>query len=376
MGSLDERVPALAAAQLSMLVSTGAIRTERSEFEVPYEGTPIYDLEGYVLFERARLDDRTSVDLAVAPELGAPVVAIVSGESWNPDALVEQAAAALGKYDPRASYDETRLVAYSLPKLAVQFLEGGREVALIECYTGAPIPEESRDDNFRRIPFRAELDEGLARRRAETFAEMLDVVPEDLRRVDRWTNVVRSDLEWVSVLAPRTQARDLHFSGRNSDHEVCFELRGQETNVWCVGASVQMVLDFYRYPYTQDRLATELGLGTKANPNGLPYSRDADVVMVLENMTGKSLNATMNSSPTFKEYKAEILANRPLISFVPGHSRSVAGFTETVSIFSGLNFRGLVVFDPWPPNAGVITRFENFTATTYRRTFTAKVTLA
>ena len=46
----------------------------------------------------------------------------------------------------------------------------------------------------------------------------------------------------------------------------------QGSNVRCVGASVQMLLDFYRYEYTQVRLAQELGLGTVSDPNGLPYS--------------------------------------------------------------------------------------------------------
>jgi hypothetical protein len=38
-------------------------------------------------------------------------------------------------------------------------------------------------------------------------------------------------------------------------------------------------------------------------------------------------------------------------------------------------YRGLLVYDPWPPNSGVIPRWENFDAQTYRRTFTARLTL-
>jgi hypothetical protein len=139
-----------------------------------------------------------------------------------------------------------------------------------------------------------------------------------------------------------------------------------------VAASVQMLLDFYRYEYSQVRLATELELGTLSNPNGLPYSRDGDVVTVIEAMSLNALDAAMNTSPTFGEFKSEINANRPLVSFVPGHSRTVAGYTHSfLSILGTPSFRGLLVYDPWPPNAGVITRWENFNATTYRRTFTA-----
>jgi hypothetical protein len=100
------------------------------------------------------------------------------------------------------------------------------------------------------------------------------------------------------------------------------------------------------------------------------------VVTVLENMSSHALDATMNTSPNFNEFRSEILANRPLISFIPGHSRTVAGYTRQNIVFWGMTpFRGLLVYDPWPPNAGVITRWENFDTQTYRVTYTARVTL-
>jgi hypothetical protein len=379
MGHLHERVPGIVAAQLALIGGAAGLREELHRATVPSEGTPVYDLDGQVLFERVRISETTYADLAVAPEFGHPLIAVTAGDWWEPERLVEQAAAALRKHKRKADcdYDTTRFVAYSFPKLAVQFLKGKEEVALIECFTGIPVPVGygDGDDNFTRLPFKAGLDRAVARRRTARFNEVLETVPAELRRLRRFNDRIRLDDDWVRPILTRTTHRDLHYSGRDADHNVCYELRGQETNVWCVGASVQMVLDFYRYNYSQDRLAQDLGLGTKANPNGLSYSRDGDVVLVLENLTNKSLTASMNTTPTFAEYKSEIRANRPLISFIPGHSRSVAGYTETTSLIRGLNYQGLLVFDPWPPNAGVITRYENFNATTYRRTFSAHVTL-
>ena len=119
-----------------------------------------------------------------------------------------------------------------------------------------------------------------------------------------------------------------------------------------------------------------LGLGTLANPNGLPYFRDGDVVTVIEAMTSNALDANMTLSPNWSEFRTEIRANRPLVSFIPGHSRTVAGYTRIGFAAFGLTpFRGLLVYDPSPPGIGVITRWENFDAQTYRRTFTAHVTL-
>lgn len=187
--------------------------------------------------------------------------------------------------------------------------------------------------------------------------------------------VVRLDSSAIDRLGLLVDSRTLHYSGRSGDHE-CFELRGQERSVWCVAASVQMVLDFYRYEYPQARIASELGLGTLTNPNGLPYSRDADVVTVLEQLTGKALDATMDTTPSFSEVRAEIRANRPVISFVPGHSRVVAGYTRSVLSVVGVGLNGFLVYDPWPPSSGAIVRWEDTGTTTYRRSFSAHITLA
>jgi hypothetical protein len=138
---------------------------------------------------------------------------------------------------------------------------------------------------------------------------------------------------------------------------------------------VQMLLDFYRYEYSQTRLAQQLGLGTPSNPNGLPYSQVGAVVTALHALTSNGLTATMLTNPTFGQFRGEIRANRPLISIVPGHARTVAGYTESylVPIFEQAPYRGLLVYDPWPPNAGVITRWENVATTIHQYAYTAQV---
>jgi len=127
-----------------------------------------------------------------------------------------------------------------------------------------------------------------------------------------------------------------------------------------------------RYTYDQVRLAQELGLGTLSNPNGLPYANVGQVVTVLEKLTSTSLNVTMHVNPGFNVFRDQIRENRPLISFVPGHSRTVAGYTRNlISIVNQLPYSGLLVYDPWPPNSGVITRWENFATQTYQYAYSA-----
>lgn len=380
--------------ELSYLALAGALpeRFERAGIALE-ESVPIYDLNGTELMRRVPLesskaDEGGHVDIAVHPALGEPVVSWSTDNAWNADRLREEGLKAAKRREiPEIDACEIRFVAYSFPKIALQFLSDGEEVAMLELETWEPVPPSSRRPNyeppadFERWSYLDELPDDHRHERQENYAERIRrwrefLPPEraELNRIDREAFARQIDFDLELERIPLHRSRELHYSTRDTDHEVCYEVRGQETSVWCVAASVQMLLDFYRYEYTQVRLAQELGLGTLSSPNGLPYSRDSDVVTVLEGLTCSALDADMNTSPTFAEYVAEIDANRPLISFIPGHSRTVAGYFRSFMSLPGQSaFRGLLVYDPWPPDTGVITRWENYDVTTYRRTFTAKV---
>ena len=346
--------------------------------------TPVYDLNGELLFQRVPLmQGKTALgfaDLAVHPALGEALLSSSVGGAWHPDALREAGRKAARKLGfKEAARAELRFVAYSFPKIALQFLLRGTEKLLLELFTWEPVPATQRGaryeppSNFERWSFLDEMPDDERAARTKRFHDRMYAWKDGLTRGPA-LEVIDSAvlLQALDLKRFLYASRELHYSTRNTDHFTCYEVRGQQTSVWCVGASVQMLLDFYRYQYTQVRLASELGLGTLASPNGLPYANDGDVVTVLEAMTCNALHATMNTSPNFAQFESEIDANRPLISFVPGHSRTVAGYTRSfLSILGAPSFHGLLVYDPWPPNAGVITRWENFNATTYRRTFTA-----
>lgn len=149
---------------------------------------------------------------------------------------------------------------------------------------------------------------------------------------------------------------------------------GSSTNVWCVAASVQMLLDFYRYTYEQTRIAAELGLVTLSSLEraalqpGWPGC-DGDRAAELERARRDHGTGHRRGTSLCKRF----WLNRPLISFVPGHSRTVAGFTQT-ELFGWYLFRGLLVYDPGRRRpAGRSTRWENFGVTTYRVTHIARL---
>ncbi|MEU4806460.1 hypothetical protein [Actinosynnema sp. NPDC023587] len=184
------------------------------------------------------------------------------------------------------------------------------------------------------------------------LAQVLKVTEPVVRRFDR-------DLV-EEVLRPRVDTRELRLCGRPFR---------QETAEWAAAACVQVVLDFYRYRYDQERLAEELGLGTEEHP--VPGD-EHDVAPALETLTGKALTAVLTSSPTFAEYRSEVRELRPSISFVPGHARVVTGYTRMSSLrLIGASFAGLLVQDPWEGDA----RWENYDATTLVGTCTARVNL-
>lgn len=382
--STEEARP-IAGIELNALAIAGVAPTDLDRAEVAEEATAVHDVNGEVLFYRLAVNRKATqvavVDIAAQEVMGDPLLAVSTGLIWNTDALVGEAREhAKRRGFPVDEADEVRFVAYSYPKLGVQFLADGRELVLLELFTWEPVPQAEKGivdreplqpGNFERWSLLDELPAELREERARQFEERL----EPLRRYydrDPW-RIERS--RWIrDFVLKLVDTRELAYSLRSGDHTSCYELRGQETNVWCVGASAQMLLDFYRYGYTQTRLAQELGLGTPANPNGLPYSQVAHVVTALETLTSNGLTATMITDPEFAVFRSEIRRNRPLISFVPGHSRTVAGYTEhLIAPIHTQPYRGLLVYDPWPPNAGVITRWENVAAQTYQFAYTARV---
>jgi hypothetical protein len=384
----------MAGLELNALRIAGTLDDRFDGVRVPKSGTPVFDINGSVLYERLPLArGREAVafaDIALEPILGEPLLAVSSGFTWNEKALVADAVRAATKQRRGLKYDTLRFVAYSYPKVGVQFLSDGQEVLLLELGTWAEVrPASSQERSAPRRPSKGRLPVGpfpgnferwsvidetppaLRRARARTYAQRVrNLRAPALRRLDLRIISTKALLNRATVAL--VDRRELHYSPRATDHHVCYELRGQQTNVWCVGASAEMLLNFYRYLYDQVRLAEELGLGTINNPNGLPYARVGDVVTVLENLTSDALDVTMHVNPGFNVFRDEIRENRPLISFVPGHSRTVAGYTRNlITIVNQMPFRGLLVYDPWPPNAGVITRWENFATQTYQYAYSA-----
>lgn len=353
-------------------------------------GTPIFDVNGKVLFHRLPIKrGRRHIgyaDIGVNKALGEPLLASSIGIKWNKKGILEEATAAAKKRRRSLKFNKVRFVAYSYPKIAVQFLKGDKEVLMLEWKTWAEVPPAAaigrpsmKPSNFERWSLLDEMPTTIKRSNARKFKKRLQVWESRKMRSIESTVIKRKAFELPGFTLRFVDTREIHYAPRMADTHPCYELRGQQTGVWCVAASTEMLLNFYRYQYEQIRLADELDLGTCAHPAGLPYSQVAKVVTVIEDLTSNALNATMHTNPGWKIFRDEIRANRPLISFIPGHSRTVTGYTESmIHLPNKLPFRGLLVNDPWPPTdcdhpeaGGVITKWENFATQTYQYAYSA-----
>lgn len=376
----------MAGLELNLLLNGEALPA--SQFErarLGAESAPVYDLNGELLYNRVTMfkgKQRAGVaDLSANPALGAVLLSVSLGEEWNPKTILAEAASQAGKLKKDLEYDTVRLVAYSQPKLAAQFLLKGQEQLMLELYSWRPVPPAPplrrgllEAENFERWSLLEELTAKEKNRGEEFFRQSVSVLQKALKKPSlRGMEPLRLMTQpAVQGLAQKADQRVIGYAPTAPNHTPCYEVRGQMTSLWCVAASMEMLLTFYRYQYDQPAIAKAMGMGTLKNPSGMLLSNCADVSAQLQALTKQALkvDTLQGPAPDWSFYVAEIKANRPLLSIIPGHARTVAGYYDAA--MQGSQTRMLQVYDPWPPNQGSV-KWENFDATTYRVAYRARL---
>src|SRR4249919_1070356 len=122
-----DQVKRIASLELNALQFSGVMPEALEGTTVASVGTPIFDLNGTPLYRRiplARGRQRIGyADVGVREEAWAePLLAVSIGIDWNEKAILEEATAAARKGRRSLKFDRTRFVAYSYPKIAIQFL--------------------------------------------------------------------------------------------------------------------------------------------------------------------------------------------------------------------------------------------------------------
>jgi hypothetical protein len=366
-------------------------------------GTPIHDLGGEVLFERLPLIQGDDVvghaDAALHSAMGTILLQVSPDGPWNEAELVQRARQAADEIVPGGVPPDAtvRFVAYSHPKVAIQFLLGDQEVAMLDVASLRPVPPATDrppsepPSHHDRWSLLDELpDDHQAARQAahESRVASNEAIPgREQLNVDLISRAQYAPIAGpgpgtgggtAGPAPPTGDQRLLHYSPDATSHSTCFEKVTQETSEWCVAASMQMLLGFYRFGYLQERIATDLGLGTKAAPVALPNTQWGFVVNELSVLTAAILQATQvdldftDPQAAWQLYRTEVQANRPAISFVWGHSRTVAGYFD--QNVTGLGYKGLVVYDPYPATGSGPT-YEDIMYASYICAFTATLQL-
>lgn len=340
-----------------------------AQAEPEAEPVVIHDLAGPPLFYDFELEDEEGaagvVRAASSPSLGTPLVSAQLGpRGWNPDEAIRDAEQAVAKEHKGAKITGSRLVCYCYPKIGVEVAfdlpRQGSGRTIVDVSDGLPVVNLGADElegstaysyyetvveptetKRRRRWARLEDDLEVLRRAAAPVLDLGSRLRAEMR-VELYDALVK---EFPYVAFPISSQKVIRFGPRCTPHE-CFQLYAQQTNVYCAVATGQMILDFYRRYFTQDQIAAAMGTG----PGG---TGNAGQVAGYESLSGNCLDATYDTSAAWSEAKAEIDANRPLKSGIPGHARAAAGWMKTWSWTTWAYDLSLKIYDPWPWNADI-----------------------
>lgn len=328
----------------------------------------LHDLNGQELFYEFDVLDGNrvagSVKTSASRMLGTPVPTVEFGpRGWEQDRATRQAQEQSKNLYPKASILGTELVVYAYPKIGVRIdlddPQLGRQGLIIDVSDFTVVERYGSDElegqtaySFYHEIVEPEAEERLRRYDlAERELEAARSVDERLLAYDITTRelpeIKKAILTGIDLVAiPFISSRIIQYAPRCTPHD-CFALYAQQTNVFCAVATGQMILDFYRYYFTQNQIAAAMNTG----PGG---TTNPDQVDGYHSLTRNCMVATFDGTAAWAEAKAEIDANRPLKSGIPGHARACAGWMrQNIFLIGQPPKRWLRIYDPWPWNADI-----------------------
>lgn len=327
----------------------------------------VYDLNGEPLFYDFSVISPANEPLglvraAASRVLGAPVMSVYLGAPrWN----ASQAFMKVTRAAQRKNKDEvvsTRLVCYDYPKIGVEVVvgrreEGGRQIIDVGDFSTVPekveVTEGRGPARGRRIwSFYEQISQKSANKSIDLFSAYDKFVEhvqkrsgKKLANAEESSGITIVTAEPINPnLVDLPKAFVIHkiisYCPHGATHE-CFTLHGQETNSWCTVATGQMILDFWRYYYSQSDIAKAMG-----SNGGTSWSGEEKG---LESLTKSQFDAFSDFSPTFEKIETEINANRPFDYSYSYHSMACAGYHWYYNDYTGELQRSTYLYDPWPP---------------------------
>jgi hypothetical protein len=305
------------------------------DLELGDKGTTLYDLNGTDILLRAPLIEKGHgevgyADLAMAPDLGTVLFSIVRGKVWDEERIREETADA-------GLNSDGFFVAYEYPRVGIEIRveSEGRQVRDWLSGEVKLIGGQSADENSVAEGY--SLLEGLSPILRQANRERYDSLRHSLGTLT---------LEEAKTGLPpaRCETVEINYSKCPQSHE-CFELRTRTISYWCVPTSVEMLLAFYRYEYSQRDIASALGQETlSSGAIDLRPGGEYVIVEAISTLTRGALHARMYSRGLWLIVKEEIAAARPLILVAGGHARVVTGYS--ILNIGGTSYDALILYDP------------------------------
>lgn len=336
----------------------------------------IYDLNGQVLFYEFDVMSGNKVvgstKTAASKTIGSPVITMEFGKrSWDFKKASKEAEKKVKRQFSKANITKSELVCYSYPKIGVRIYfdttETKEQNLIFDIATLDLVERYATDemDDFACWSFYQEIVEPEIEKRENEFKldekELKAVKSKTAKVLERGISSRKLD-DIKSALTPKPNvvvqppsnivpvplysSKTIRFSPRCNSHE-CFELYAQKTNVYCAVASGQMLLDFYRYHYSQDQIATAMGTG----PGGTSAN---GIVNGINTLTKNCFDVKLDNSISWSEVISEINANRPFMSCIPGHARTCVGWKkQNIYTVWQKPKKWVKIYDPWPWNADI-----------------------
>jgi len=334
----------------------------------------VYDLNDQPLFYDFPVVSRKGENLGLirtsaSRVLGVPVPSVYLGPAPWDVGKASLKASELVNREYGGKVVRTRLVCYAYPKLGISVEwekrdEPGTRRTIVDIGDFSIVPE--RAEPGMRGPgawsFYDHIPENRVPEAVEHFASYEKMVDELQERsgknlaVDLKLYEFKSVQETIGAIIqiPLFTTKILGFCTHGSSHE-CFRMHGQENGVWCVVATGQMILDFWRYYNSQTAIATAMGTGS----GGTSWNGE---VNGLESLTCNHFDAQSDLSPTFSKAKAEIDANRPFDYSYSYHAMACVGYRQqNFYVFGTQPVNSVLLYDPSPVNVGTI-RWETWGA--------------
>lgn len=338
----------------------------------------IYDLNGKVLFYEFDIKSgKTSTGLVKASAskaVGTPAIQIqLTPRLWDPDTAFNKASEQVKDLYQGTKVLGAELVCYSYPKIGVRVSiddpKAGKGTLIFNVASFALVPRYGADERegFTAWSFYDQFIMPEAAKREDRyngFVKAFKAVGQHSKGIMKETLGVREQKEvkkafvedYKAIIGrldrhidpivpiPLTSHKVIQYGTHCTTHD-CWKLLCQQTNVYCAVATGQMILDFYRYNFGQAGIAAAMGTdasGTSNDGQALGYKK----------LSNYCLEPQIDTSADWAEAKAEIDANRPLKSGIPGHARACFGWKrQNIWIVGKPVPMWLYILDPWPWNA-------------------------